>query len=191
MGHHEFKQLLFRLPLFKRGSILAEHEKVRGMQSLGRATGWPLVVQFQLVRLIKKLQNLSIILHCVDSPQFNGVAFKLDAHTHFAARVRSADVEETPLNSSYRRRRTKAKEEVTRGSRKLKPITPPLKGKGLHTLLFLMRPFPHGVLDTSAESIPNFETKNKVLTHFLAMLTQFSARFRCETWIRGRNSVTF
>ncbi len=84
-----------------------------------------------------------------------------------------------------------AKEEVTRGSRKLKPITPPLKGKGLHTLLFLMRPFPHGVLDTSAESIPNFETKNKVLTHFLAMLTQFSARFRCETWIRGRNSVTF
>src|SRR5258707_8614632 len=143
------------------------------------------------IRLIKKLQNLSIILHCVDSPQFNGVAFKLDAHTHFAARVRSADIEETPLNSSHRRRRTKAKEEVTRGSRKLKPITPPLKGKGLHTLLFLMRPFPHGVLDTSAESIPNFETKNKVLTHFLAMLTQFSARFRCETWIRGRNSVTF
>lgn len=124
---------------------------------------------------------------CVDSPQFNGVAFKLDAHTHFAARVRSADIEETPLNSSHRRRRTKAKEEVTRGSRKLKLITPPLKGKGLHTLLFLMRPFPHGVLDTSAESISNFETKNKVLTHFLAMLTQFSARFRCETWIRGRN----
>ena len=89
-----------------------------------------------------------IILHCVDSPQFNGVAFKLDAHTHFAARVRSADIEETPLNSSHRRRRTKAKEEVTRGSRKLKPITPPLKGKGLHILLFLMRPFPHGVLDT-------------------------------------------
>src|SRR6266568_474567 len=166
MGHHEFKQLLFRLPLFKRGSILAEHEKVRGMQSLGRATGWPLVVQFQLVRLIKKLQNLSIILHCVDSPQFNGVAFKLDAHPHFAARVRSADIEETPLNSSNRRRRTKAKEEVTRGSRKLKPITPPLKGKGLHTLLFLMRPFPHGVLDTSAESIPNFETKNKVCDAF-------------------------
>src|SRR5438309_2881602 len=106
----------------------------------------------------------TIILHCVDSPQFNGVAFKLDAHTHFAARVRSADIEETPLNSSHRRRRTKAKEEVTRGSRKLKPITPPLKGKGLHTLLFLMRPFPHGVLDTSAESIPNFETKNEVLT---------------------------
>ena len=122
-----------------------------------------------------------VILHCVDSPQFNGVAFKLDAHTHFAARVRSADIEETPLNSSHRRRRTKAKEEVTRGSRKLKPITPPLKGKGLHTLLFLMRPFPHGVLDTSAESIPNFETTNKVLTHFLAMLTQFSAKFRCET----------
>jgi hypothetical protein len=63
MGHHEFKQLLFRLPLFKRGSILAEHEKVRGMQSLGRATGWPLEVQFQLVRLIKKLQNLSIIVN--------------------------------------------------------------------------------------------------------------------------------
>src|SRR5690348_781196 len=59
----------------------------------------------------------------------HGVAFKLDAHTHFAARVRSADIEETPLNSSHRRRRTKAKEEVTRGSRKLKPITPPLKGK--------------------------------------------------------------
>ncbi len=83
------------------------------------------------------------------------------------------------------------KEEVTRGSRKLKPITPPLKSKGLHTLLFLMRPFPHDVLDTSAESIPNFETKNKVVTHFLATLTQFSARFRCETWIRGRNFVTF
>src|SRR5260370_9264232 len=94
------KKLPFRLPHFKRGSILSEHEKVRGMQSLGRATGWPLVVQFQLVRLIKKLQNLSIILHCVDSPQFNGVAFKLDAHTHFAARVRSPAIEETPLNSA-------------------------------------------------------------------------------------------
>src|SRR5205085_4484177 len=91
----------------------------------------------------------------------------------------------------HRRRRTKAKEEVTRGSRKLKPITPPLKGKGLHTLLFLMRPFPHGVLDTSAESIPNFETKNKVLTHFLARLTQFSARFRCKAWIHGSNFGTF
>ena len=34
-------------------------------------------------------------------------------------------------------------------------------GKADQTLLFLMRPFPHGVLDTSAESIPNFETKNK------------------------------
>ena len=33
-------------------------------------------------------------------------------------------------------------------------------GKADQTLLFLMRPFPHGVLDTSAESIPNFETKN-------------------------------
>src|SRR5258708_22483428 len=135
MGHHGFKQLLFRVPLFKRGSILAEHEKVRCMQSLGRATGWPLVVQFQLVRLIKKLQNLSIILHCVDSPQFNGVAFKLDAHTHFAARVRSADNEETPPNSSHRRGRTKGKEEVTPGSRKLKPITPPLKSKDLSTPL--------------------------------------------------------
>jgi hypothetical protein len=128
-------------------------------------------VQVQLGRLIKKLQDLSIILHGVDSPQFNGVAFKLDAHPHFAARVRSTDVEETPLNSSNRRRRTKAKEEVTRGNRKLKPITPPLKSKGLHTLLFLMRPLLHGVLDTSAESIPDFETKNKVLTHFLATLT--------------------
>jgi hypothetical protein len=29
-----------------------------------------------------------------------------------------------------------------------------------------MRPFPHGVLDTSAESIPNFETKNKVCDAF-------------------------
>jgi hypothetical protein len=65
--------------------------------------------------------------------------------------------------------RASLKEEVTRGSRKLKPITPPLKSKGLHTLLFLMRPCPHGVLDTSAESIPNFETKNKVLTHFLEL----------------------
>src|SRR5436190_3316211 len=41
LGDVLHKQLLFRLPLFKRGSILAEHEKVRGMQSLGRATGWP------------------------------------------------------------------------------------------------------------------------------------------------------
>src|SRR5260370_20361348 len=130
IGHHEFKQLLFRLPLFKRGSILAEHEKVRGMQSLGRATGWPLVVQLQLVRLIKKLQNLSIILHCVDSPQFNGVAFKLDAHTHFAARVRSADIEETPLNPCPLGRRKKGKEERKRGSRERKTHTAPLKSKG-------------------------------------------------------------
>ena len=40
-----------------------------------------------------------------------------------------------------------------------------------NTLLFLMRPLPHDVLDTSAESIPNFETKNKVLTHFMVLLT--------------------
>jgi len=81
--------------------------------------------------------------------------------------------------------------EVMRGNRKLKPITPPLEGKGLHTLLFLMRPFPHGVLDTSAESIPNFGTKNKMVTHFLAALTQFSTRLRRETWVRGRKSEIF
>jgi hypothetical protein len=54
------------------------------------------------------------------------------------------------------------------GSWKLKLITPPLRGKGFHTLLFFTRPFPHGVLDTSAKSIPNFGIKNKMLTHFLA-----------------------
>jgi hypothetical protein len=120
------------------------------------------------------------------------MAFKLDRDAHFAAGIRSADVQKTPLDAASRRRRTKAKKKVTRGGRKLKPITPPLKGKSLHTLLFLMRTVPpHGVLDTSAESIPNFGTKNKVLTHFLATLTQFPTRFRHETWIRGRNFGTF
>src|SRR6266566_1493433 len=63
MGHHEFKQLLFRLPFFKRSSIRAENQKVWGMQSLGRATGWPLIVEFQLIRLIKKLQHLGIVVN--------------------------------------------------------------------------------------------------------------------------------
>ncbi len=62
------------------------------------------------------------------------------------------DIQETPLDSASRRRRTKASEEVTRGSRKLKPITPLLKGKGFHALLLLMRLGPHGVLDTSARN---------------------------------------
>jgi hypothetical protein len=107
------------------------------------------------------------------------------------AQVYSVVNKETPLDSSHWRRRTNAIKEITRGRRKLEPITPSLKGKGLHTLLFLMRTFPHGVLDTSAESIPNFGTKNKVLTHFLATLMQFSARFRSGTWIGRRNFETF
>src|SRR5437660_1012598 len=156
MGHHEFKQLLFRLPFFKRGSIRAENQKVWDMQSLGRATGWPLIVEFQLIRLIKKLQHLGIVLHCIRRPQFNRVTLKLDAHTHFPAGVGPADIQETPLDSASRRRRTKANEEVTRGSRKLEPITPLLKGEGLHALLLLIRSGPHGVLDTSARNDTQF-----------------------------------
>src|SRR2546425_2115085 len=150
MCHHEFKQLLFRLPLLKRGPICVKNQKVRGMQSLGWATGRPLVMEFELAGLIKKLQHRSIVLHRIDGPQFHQMAFKLDTHAHFSAGIGSADIQETPLDSASRRRRTKAKEEVTRGSRKLKPITPLLKGKGLHALLLLMRSEPHGVLDTSA-----------------------------------------
>jgi hypothetical protein len=56
-------------------------------------------------------------------------------------RIRSGDV---PGRGEQEEKR-----EVTCGGRKLKPITPPLKGEGLHTLLFLMRTVPHGVLDTS------------------------------------------
>src|SRR5258708_27266374 len=100
------------------------------MQSLSWATGWPLVMEFELAGLIKKFQHRSIILHRVDGPQFNCMAFKLDTHAHFSAGVGSADVKETPLDASRRRRRTKANEEVTCGSRKLKPITPLLKSKG-------------------------------------------------------------
>src|SRR6266446_5936545 len=156
MRHHEFKQLLFRLPFFKRGSIRAENQEVRGMQSLGRATRWPLVMEFQLVRLIKKLQHLGVVLHRVDGPQFHGMAFKLDTHAHFPAGVSSADIQETPLDSASRRRRTKANEEVTDDSRKLKPITPLFKGKGLHALLLLMQSGPHGMLDTSARNDTQF-----------------------------------
>jgi hypothetical protein len=106
----------------------------------------------------------------------------------FAAGICSTDIEETSGNASCWRRRTNMSKKVMRGSRKQKPITPPLEGKGLHTLLFLMQQFPHGVLDTSAESIPNFGTKNKVVTHFIAALTQFSTRLRREMWVRGRKS---
>src|SRR5207302_9373085 len=120
MGHHEFEQLLFRLPFFKRGSIGAEHEKVRGMQCLGWTTGWPLIVEFQLIRLIKKLQHLGIVLHGVDGPQFHRMAFKLDRDAHFAAGKRSTHIEETALDPARRRRSTKMSKEVPRGSRKLK-----------------------------------------------------------------------
>ena len=83
------------MPLFHLLNSIAENQKVRGMQSLGWATGWP-------------------------------------------------------LDSASRRRRTKANEEVTCGSRKLEPITPLLKGEGFHALLLLIRSGPHGVLDTFA-----------------------------------------
>src|SRR5438874_473380 len=36
MGHHEFKQLLFRLPFFKRGSIRAENQKVWGRTKMSK-----------------------------------------------------------------------------------------------------------------------------------------------------------
>jgi hypothetical protein len=156
MGHQEFKQLLFRFPFFKRGSIRAENQKVRGMQSLGWATGWPLVMEFKSVGLIKKFQHLGIVLHCIRRPQFNRVTLKLDAHTHFPAGVGPADIQETPLDSASRRRRTKMSKEVTRGSRKLEPITPLLKGEGFHALLLLIRSGPHGVLDTSARNDTQF-----------------------------------
>jgi hypothetical protein len=105
------------------------------MQSLGRATGWPLVMEFQLMRLIKKLQHLSIVLHGVDGPQFHRMAFKLDTHAHFPAGKCSTHIEETSLDPASRRRRTEMSKEVPRGSRKLKPITPLLKRGGFHGLL--------------------------------------------------------
>src|SRR6266566_765807 len=124
MGHQEFEQLLFRLPFFKRDSIGAENQEVRGMQSLGRATGWPLIMEFQLMRLIKKLQHLGIVLHAVDGPQFHRMAFKLDRDAHFPAGERATHIEETALDPARRRRSTKMSKEITRGSWKLKSITP-------------------------------------------------------------------
>ena len=49
-------------------------------QSVHSRPRWPLVMEFQLVRLIKKLQYLRIVLHRVDCPQFHGMTFKLDTH---------------------------------------------------------------------------------------------------------------
>ena len=106
-------------------------------------------MKFERARLIKKLQHRPVILHRVDRPQFNRMAFKLDRDAHFAAGMCAACVQETSLDAASKRRRTKAKKEVTCGGRKLKPITPPLKGEGLHTLFFLMQAVLHGVLDTS------------------------------------------
>src|SRR2546429_9006685 len=103
MGYHEFQQLLFRLPLFKGGSIGAENEKIRGMQRLGRTTGRPLVMEFQLMGLIKKLQHLGIVLHGVDGPQFHRMAFKLDRDAHFPAGKSSTHIEETSLDPASRR----------------------------------------------------------------------------------------
>src|SRR5712691_1810936 len=105
------------------------------MQSLGRAAGWPLIVEFQLIRLVKKLQHLGIVLHGIDGPQFNRMAFKLDAHAHFPAGKSSTHIEEASLDPASRRRRTKMSKEVSRGSRKLKPITPLLKRGGFHAPL--------------------------------------------------------
>src|SRR5271165_1680448 len=95
-------------------------------------------MEFQLMRLIKKLQHLGIVLHGVDGPQFHGMAFKLDVHAHFPAGERATHIEETALDPAGRRRRTKMSKEVTRGSRKLKPITPLLKRGGFHALLLLI-----------------------------------------------------
>src|SRR6266487_2742048 len=138
MGHQEFKQLLFRLPFFKRGPIRAENEKVRGMQRLGRATRRPLVMEFQLMRLIKKLQHLGIVLHGVNGPQFHRMAFKLDRDAYFPTGKRATHIEETALDPARRRRSTKMSKEVTRGGWKLKPITPLLKRGGFHALLLLI-----------------------------------------------------
>ena len=48
-------------------------------------------MKFELARLIKKLQHRPVILHRVDRPQFNRMAFKLDRDAHFAAGIRSGD----------------------------------------------------------------------------------------------------
>ncbi len=133
-------------------------------------------MEFQLTRLIKIFQHRLIVFHHVDGPQFHGMTFKLDRDAHLAAGVGSTHIQETPLDATSGRRSTNAQQEVPRGRRKLKPITPLRVSKGLHAPLFLMRSIPHGVLETSAKSIPNFATKNKVLTHFFAILTQFSAK---------------
>lgn len=57
------------------------------MQSPGCPTGRTWVCELKLGRLIKKLQHVWVVLHRVDSPQFYGTAFKLDAHAHFAALI--------------------------------------------------------------------------------------------------------
>jgi len=70
----------------------------------------------------------------------------------------------------------------------LKEILPPLQQTiMIHTERDLLE---YGVQDTSAESIPHSSSKNKVLTPWLATLTQFFAQLRCETGIPGRNFVT-
>ena len=138
MGDHEFEQLLFWLPFFKRGSIGTEYEKIRGMQRLGRTTGRSLVMEFRLMGLIKKLQHLGIVLHAVDGTQSHPMAFKLDRDAHFAAGERATHIEETPLDPARRRSSTQMSKEITRDSWNLVPITPLLKRGGFHALLLLI-----------------------------------------------------
>ena len=66
-------------------------------------------MKFERARLIKKLQHCPVIIHRVDRPQFNRMAFKLDRDAHFAADICAAYVQESSLDAASRRRRTKSR----------------------------------------------------------------------------------
>src|SRR5436305_11625530 len=83
-------QLVFRFPLFKADTMLAENQKVRRVvmaQHLRARFG--LIAQFEGLGLIVEFEYIGVVLHEVNRPQLDGVALKLDRDAYFARWVGS------------------------------------------------------------------------------------------------------
>lgn len=89
--------LRFRLPLFPGCPIGSQNKEVGGVVVTYLAPRRVGVLNLKGWGLVVELQNLFVMFHLVDGPQFDLVALELDGQPHFSARISAADVIGTPL----------------------------------------------------------------------------------------------
>ena len=80
----QFAELFLWLPLLPARLIFANDEEIRRMKVCCLAPRGCLIAQLKGRRLIVELLHLFVVVHQVDSTQFDGMTLELDGNTHLA-----------------------------------------------------------------------------------------------------------